>query len=135
MEFKIDYIIDDIKEFIQSRENSIGNNDLLYNEFEQKKKISHIILNLHASDQAIVLVKLKENERTVFVQEFTSALHEDIILFLETPLLYEFFQTVGLEKFLYFIALLEFDETVEVLEKLDETHRKDIMQLLHLKQE
>jgi magnesium transporter len=134
MEFKIDYIIDDIKDFIElcitNGENHTGKTTT---EFAERKKLSHVISNLHASDQTIIFTKLKEPERKTFVQEFTSALHEDIILFLETNLLYEFLNIIGLEKFIYFVAMLEFDEIVEILEKLDDEHQETIMKVLPFK--
>ena len=96
MEFKIDYIIDDIKDFIEL---CITNGEIhtgkTTTEFAERKKLSHVISNLHASYQTIIFTKLKEPERKTFVQEFTSALHEDIILFLETNLLYEFLNIIG----------------------------------------
>lgn len=134
MEFRIDYIIDDLQDFISSYViNDENHNNNEGAEFSERKRINHVISNLHASDQAIIFTKLKEVERKVFVQEFTTALHEDLMLFLEQPLLYEFFEIVGLEKFLYFVALLEFDETVEILEKFDTDRQETIMKLLPFK--
>jgi len=125
MEFKLDYIIDDIKAFIEV--------DDLHEEFAKRKKLNHTISNLHASDQALVFTKLKEHEKEIFIHEFSNSLSEDIILFLENNLLFDFLELIGFERFCYFVAMLEFDETVEVLEKFSEERRAEIMKNLPFK--
>ncbi len=121
----MDYIIDDIKTFIEG--------DDMHEEFAKRKKLHHTISNLHASDQAIIFSKLKEYEKEIFIHEFSTTLSEDIILFLENNLLFDFLSIVGFEKFCYFVAMLEFDETVEVLEKFSEEKRAEIMANLPFK--
>ncbi len=138
MEFKIDYIINDVREFVEmyivNDESGENQNDInTKDEFHSRKRLSHVIANLHASDQAIIFSKLKELEKLVFIRDFSGSINEDIVLFLETPLLYEMFGIVGLERFSYFVAMLEFDEAIEVLEKLDEEKRNNVMKMLPFK--
>ncbi len=135
MEFKLDYIVDDIKDFIENFLKVPHDEPLehLQVEFIKRKKLSNTILNLHASDQAIVFSKLKDSEKESFIHEFGNILHEDVILFLEENLLYNFLDFIGFEKFCYFVAMLEFNETVEVLEKFSEEKRSEIMKNLPFK--
>lgn len=135
MEFKIDYIVEDIQDFTKKYIDANKNNGqtLLDGEFKDRKKLYNIISNLHASDQAIIFTKLGDVERVVLIQEFTVALHEDIILFLEPVLLSDFFHAVGMDKFLYMLALIELDEVVEVLENFDEETRNQIIKLVPFK--
>lgn len=130
MEFKIDYIVDSIQSLLSlyAIDSEQKNFDI-----EQKKKLQSTISNLHSSDQSIIFTKLKDIERQIFVKEFINYLHEDILLFLEKHDLYEFFQIIGLEKFLYFLALLEFDEMIEILENFNEETQTSIIKSLPFK--
>lgn len=134
MEFKLDYIIDEILDFISSY---ITNDDDKKNpkedEFQVRKKLAHAIENLYASDQALILTKLKENHRSIFLKEFIEVLDEDIILFIEQPLLDSMIEVIGMQKFVYFVAMLEFDKSISVLEHLDEEKRESVMQMLPFK--
>lgn len=133
MDFKIDHIIEDIREYIEVYifdEDSVKNSN---NRGVVYKKLSSVIANLYASDQAIIYTKLKDSEHKIFLQEFITSINEDILLFLETHHLYEFLNIIGLEKFTYFVITLEFEEMIEVLEKFDEDKRGEIMALMPFK--
>ena len=134
MEFKLDYIIEDIKNFIENLNQSHNNEIETSNSaIQQRTKLNKTISHLYASDQAIIFSKLKQNEKQIFIKKFSHILNEDIILFLEPHLLQDFLQIIGFEKFCYFVAMLEFDETVNILEKLEEEKRTEIMKNLPFK--
>ena len=59
MEFKVDYIVEDIQSILSDNSPNVETS---------LKKLGTIIQNLHASDQALIFTKLKNEEKAIFVQ-------------------------------------------------------------------